>query len=273
MEEKDIRVFLSGTGGDSVISKGDGYFLELFINLKWNLLYKNLKASARRTKISPFREFINQIIFPLFPDNIKKIILNRILGNDYGYRDTLNKEFAAKFKENSKEDLNIRPKISKKLSKEMHYYTLNTNTHKELFEVIDVSAARFRLEPRYPYYDKRLIEYCYAIPSEMKFKIWNRYIQRASMENIIPSEIQWHKSKTNLKKFLNDNLILMEQSRLKSIFTQEKIINQYSDINKLKIIYEDYNNNRKLSYQELYYLWLTMILFLWLKIRNLNIKL
>lgn len=269
MEEKNIRVFLSGAGGDSVISKGDGYFLELFINLKWNLLYKNLKASARRTKISPFREFINQIIFPLFPENMKKIILNQILNYSHGYRNTLNKEFATKIKENSKKDLNIQPKISKKLSKEMHYYQLNTNTHQQLFEVIDVSTARFRLEPRYPYYDKRLIEYCYAIPSEMKFKIWNRYIQRASMENIIPSEIQWRESKTNFKKFLNDNLILMEEYRLESIFNNETIVNKYIDIRKLKIIYEDYNNNRKLSYQQLYYLWLTMILFFWLKDQKL----
>ena len=73
----------------------------------------------------------------------------------------------------------------------------------------DKLASNFSIEPRYPYFDKRFIEFCYAIPNEIKFKYgWNRFIQRAAMNKILPSEIQWRIQKTNFNPIYERNLLL-----------------------------------------------------------------
>ena len=83
-------------------------------------------------------------------------------------------------------------------------------------EMQDRNLSSFFIEPRYPYFDKRLVEFCYAIPDEMKFKFGlNRYILRASMENILPKEIQWRPLKKYFDPVLEKNLLLLRKKYFK----------------------------------------------------------
>src|SRR5205823_12681731 len=66
-------------------------------------------------------------------------------------------------------------------------------------ETADHSAAAFGVEPRYPFFDRRLIELCVAMPEEQKFAGgWSRYVFRRAMAGILPPEIQWRGTKGNL---------------------------------------------------------------------------
>ncbi|MGI6483992.1 MAG: asparagine synthase-related protein [Methanobacterium sp.] len=76
----------------------------------------------------------------------------------------------------------------------------------------DKRAAAFNVEDRYPFLDKRLVEFCYAIPTEMKFKFgWSRYILRIAMTGILPIENQWRVSKANLNPVYKKNLLMFEK--------------------------------------------------------------
>ena len=66
-------------------------------------------------------------------------------------------------------------------------------------EVADKSAAAFGVEPRYPFFDRRLIEFCVGLPEEQKFdRGWPRLLFRRAMDGILPPEIQWRSWKANL---------------------------------------------------------------------------
>jgi asparagine synthase (glutamine-hydrolysing) len=63
----------------------------------------------------------------------------------------------------------------------------------------DKSAAAFGLEARYPFFDRRLIEFCLALPDEQKLAGgWSRLVFRRAMEGILPPEVQWRSNKGNL---------------------------------------------------------------------------
>ena len=53
-----------------------------------------------------------------------------------------------------------------------------------------------KLTWRYPYLDKRLLEFCLAVPGNLKMRDgWHRYLIRIGLDGILPPEIQWRASK------------------------------------------------------------------------------
>jgi asparagine synthase (glutamine-hydrolysing) len=67
------------------------------------------------------------------------------------------------------------------------------------FEWADRAAAAAGIEPRYPFMDRRLVEFCLALPARAKLRDgWTRWILRAAMEGILPEEVRWRGGKANL---------------------------------------------------------------------------
>src|SRR5256885_791866 len=84
-------------------------------------------------------------------------------------------------------------------SRARHFEGLSDPTYAWALEAADKSAAAFGLEARYPFFDRRLIEFCLALPAEQKLgQGWNRIVMRRATEGILPSEIQWRPKKGNL---------------------------------------------------------------------------
>lgn len=66
-------------------------------------------------------------------------------------------------------------------------------------ELADGTAAAFELEARYPFFDRRLIEFCLAVPVEQKLSDgWTRLIQRRAMQGTLPPAVQWRADKQKL---------------------------------------------------------------------------
>ena len=54
---------------------------------------------------------------------------------------------------------------SRKDYSNFHLNTLNTNVWEHVFEIQDIDYGRNKMEVRYPFMDKRLIEFCLKLPS------------------------------------------------------------------------------------------------------------
>jgi asparagine synthase (glutamine-hydrolysing) len=83
--------------------------------------------------------------------------------------------------------------------REAHLQGLLQPGYQTALEVADKSTAAFAVEARYPFFDRRLIEFCVGLPEEQKFDNgWPRLLFRRAMEGILPPDIQWRSSKANL---------------------------------------------------------------------------
>lgn len=260
MAKQGIRVNLSGSGGDRVIYTGRN-FLELATKFKWNMLVRDISSYSKVMGISPVKTFIDEVLIPLTPEIFKKMYRN----------------FICKFKkiECSQKYLNknLKLKIYKNQNysdldtlKGHHYFSIMMDSSQDFFETIDLAAASHQIEVRYPYYDKRLVEFCYAIPSDMKFRTWNRFIQRNAMNGLIPVEIQWRIDKANFKEFLTKNLIYFDKKKLENMINDSEVITDYIDITNLKNMYKKYIEGKS-AYLDIYFMWLSLMLYEWLKKR------
>ena len=72
----------------------------------------------------------------------------------------------------------------------------------------DQTAATFALEQRYPFFDRRFMEFCLALPFEQKLRQgWTRAIFRRAMEKVLPPKVQWRTDKGNMSVNIRRRLL------------------------------------------------------------------
>jgi asparagine synthase (glutamine-hydrolysing) len=103
-------------------------------------------------------------------------------------------------------------------------------------EVLDHAAAASSVEVRFPFWDKRLIEFCLSLPPEQKIKKgWTRMVMRRAMAGILPPEIQWRPGKSNLGPSFRYGVLKYGQKFMdKFIVNNSEIIADYVDIESLR---------------------------------------
>jgi len=107
-------------------------------------------------------------------------------------RPYLNKEFLQIYSQKRAENYKYSyPKILKN-----ELYNLLDSSLSQLLRYEDRNSMAFSLEARVPFLDYRLVQFVFSLPEFYLIqKGWSKWILRQSMESILPSEIQWRKTK------------------------------------------------------------------------------
>ena len=269
IHNNDIRVLLNGICGDSVLSHGQNYLKELTIKLELKRLIEEVKCVSKIRNVNPLNVFLYKVLVPMVPVSINNLI-NR---NKWGEGDFIlnNKEINKKLniEENYKIFNNILHNF--RSAKEFHYFLIVQSSHQNVLEFIDSTASAFFIENRYPFFDKRLIEFCYGIPTEQKFKFgWDRRILRSSMTNNLPEEIQWRPHKKFLTSVWEQNLLKYEKNYLDEIiYKKNEVLDTFFDPSNIIKIYERYRNKSN-DYQitDLWDVWNFITLIKWLEMNK-----
>jgi asparagine synthase (glutamine-hydrolysing) len=105
--------------------------------------------------------------------------------------------------------------------RDAHIAGLTEPFHQLTLEMSDKCAAAFGIEPRYPFFDRRLVEFCVALPETEKFANgWSRYTFRRAMQGILPPEIQWRGTKGNLSSNFFRRLVAADLAHVDQQSTQ-----------------------------------------------------
>jgi asparagine synthase (glutamine-hydrolysing) len=220
-----VRVMLDGDDGDSAVSHGFGYFGELAYTGQWGAFiaevtdmaerreyprdsylfqcYPYLTDLFRRGRWGEAARAINQLaaafpgtrtrlvrnsLRPLIPERLLR--LRRTLPGDLPQKQLVAPALR-RFDQQPTEPL-------MRTEREDHAFLLLRGAHQSIVEETGRLAAPFSMEERHPFRDKRLIEFCLALPPQQKlFQGWNRIVMRRGMEAILPSEVQWRGDKIN----------------------------------------------------------------------------
>jgi asparagine synthase (glutamine-hydrolysing) len=153
--------------------------------------------------------------------------------------------------------------------RDSHLAGLGQPAYQQTLEIADKCAAAFGIEPRYPFFDRRLIEFCVAMPEEQKFSEgWSRLLFRKAMEGVLPSEVQWRSSKANLAPNFHDRFRavdrpVVEQSDLARL-------EPYVDLGALRDTQRRFfgDANRQWGDPDAYLLFRTTSFAIWQETRN-----
>jgi asparagine synthase (glutamine-hydrolysing) len=267
--EEGVRVYLDGIDGDVTVSHGLEYLVDLFRTGKWKSLYNEAVAISNLSVVpkEPSKIIWRNGIRPLIPGSIVNIkrtlqrkdppglyLINPDLINRNEYRDRIQ----TIMNDGSAHRRTAREAHKSELS--AAYLTLN-------LELLDKVAAAFSLDIRLPFFDRRLVEFCLAIPAEQKLSNGRtRYIFRRAMEGVLPQEVQWRSTKADFFPNFTRALLEFERETMDRIILSETdIIEPYVNLPALHSAYLRFVNQSSPGVRDAFIIYSALTLALWLK--------
>lgn len=232
-----IRVLLDGHGGDEVVSHGDGRLFELARAGRWWGLARELRGLRRTGRLGSATALFGKYAWGLgvlpwlrrhprvhalwngirrgiglfrrwgpaepAPDEDDLQVLRAAVRERTGVDD----RYAAHRREQR------RPLVEA----ERHARQLRHPIQVGGFEVLDPLSASFGIETRYPFWDRRLVEFCLALPSDQKLRHgWGRFVLREAMAGRLPEAVRLRATKTDFVPFLFGDMV-RERKQLQSL--------------------------------------------------------
>lgn len=265
---RGIRILLDGVDGDTTISHGLLAMADQAWGGQWRALLSNVRGVASHSGQSPLLVARKYVISPLAPTRLRKGWHwmrgrpNHLLKPNF----TIKPEFVERIGLAARCDLFDQSRARPPQFESLHHYRrLTSGVIPFVLEILDRASRMEGVEPRFPFFDKRLVEFCYAIPSEQKLdKGWTRIIARRAMRDILPETVRWRKTKSNLSHNFRQGLLRYGQKTIERvIFADASAIDNYVDIDQLRRAYARFRVSK--TETDALVIWKALTLALWLE--------
>ena len=202
-----VKVLLDGHGGDEIISYGASRVAELMAQGDWRQVWREsvgLAALQQRPRRDVFLELVSRGAGSRLVRG-----LARRLGPAAPTADTTFWRRLVRADLTERSDLIARTRAANSNGRpipevEAHAHGIVSPRSALGFEVLSRMAARNRLEARYPFFDRRVIELCIAQPAAAKMRDgWTRVLLRDAMRDVLPEAILRRRDKV----FFNSELV------------------------------------------------------------------
>jgi asparagine synthase (glutamine-hydrolysing) len=211
--ELGVAVILDGYGGDSVVSYGLHYLAELAWRGRFLRLAREVRGVQRLGWLPPrttLRMFVLEPSIPRWLLAARRAVLGRtarlpqptFVAPELARRTALLDHFEAFW--------HSRPVPRG----EREHHLADVEFHLPA-DVIETSAAAFGLEPRFPYLDRRVIEYCLAVPPAQKIEHGvTRMLSRRALAGLLTPAVAARYSKATPTQSLLRSLYVVDRPRL-----------------------------------------------------------
>ncbi len=269
-----VRVFLDGFDGDATVSHGFERLTELVQTLQWRTLCRDIAMLSRNhlRGVRRRRIFKKYCVLPFAPrwaclawhvlrGRKREALGSNVFISDGFRRRTDIERRAAELLRGHSEWAPLRT------ARETHCLSLNQQLYSYTLEMSDKASAAFQIEARYPFFDRRLMEFCVAMPAAQKLGGgWNRWTMRRALTGVLPPEIQWRPRKGNLSPNFHRRLLDFERERLENVILNGRPeLEPYVDLARMKAAYAEYERSHVRSQGESMQLFAVVNLALWLR--------
>jgi asparagine synthase (glutamine-hydrolysing) len=277
-QDYSVRVILDGFDGDTTVSHGIGALTQYAHEGRWGIFARELNAytsnmgkSFWSTAWPYIRHFIVRPVLHRIP-GYRSFRQSIISGNDenhdspFGRDDLIDPNFASQMDWRDRRDsFETGRGGAFKAHREQHHHYLTSGKMPAALETIDRAAARFGVEVRFPFWDRQLVEFCLALPPQLKFGDgWTRRVHRLGMDGILPSEVQWRRDKSNVGMAFDQQLFRCNQKELERLVCGPTT--RVSDFVNMDVVKQCYNKLRggEVEGLESYHVWNAFTLDTWL---------
>lgn len=199
-----MKALLDGMPGDNITAVGSNYITWMLRDFKlvsairecraweqmwgenfWSVLMLHAKAAY-------FPQWLRAIKWRLTchdPHQYGALIAETLIDPEFARRTNLLERFTAYYAH-----VDVRC-----TTREQHRRWLDHGMLPVAYERYDRVAARHSIEPRHPYADRRVIEFCLALPAAQKNHLaWAKVINRRALAPLLPAEVVWRSQKDSL---------------------------------------------------------------------------
>jgi len=272
-----VRVMLEGFDGDTVVSHGLGFFGELAQRRAWLRLAVEVGAHARVKQMpvvpTVWSWMANFRVYPLLRaygllqhwlrlERLGARITRHAPAHEQRlpWRHYLNADFVGRVRGTARGDL-------PQTERAHHARALLRSIRSPATQMLNACGAGFGVDVRYPFFDRRLVEFCVSLPPEQKIRRGlTRLILRRAMRGIVPDLVLARKDKTNIEPGLAHALWTHERPRVSSVLRSGALdeLADYVDVPTFREIFTRYEQGNSSAHDRLV-VWQTLAFLLWLQ--------
>ena len=277
-KDAKIRIILSGHDGDVVVSYGYHYLPYLVRKGRWMKFLREARDLCRKKGWRPKRVIWKMGIQPALSDPaIGLMRLVRGTGNhsrNLSNSGVSNPEFMRRVGQAERLAEHDAAENKRKFRfREQHALVMPGGLDLYGLEFFNHLGALLSVEPRFPFYDRRLMEFCLAVHPGLKLRHGQtRWIFRKAMEGILPDPIVNRMDKGDLsanfcKRLLGDGREMIEEA----LYGNHQLIGEYIDLHRAREDYRKYRLNpmdsRSKAPMNVY---IAVSFYLWLRANQLS---
>jgi asparagine synthase (glutamine-hydrolysing) len=231
---------LDGDGGDDVVSHGNGRLAELVRSGRFAALVRESRLLRMRTGVPVRRTLATWGLRPLLPETLlrrRRVMLGR---DPWGCAvpTPLNPEFARAIDLPARlRNLCAATSGTPHSAREEHMWMLTSGLTAHSLGVLDRVAAAEAIEPRFPFLDHRLMEFCLSLPGDQKLADgWTRVVARRGMAGVLPDDIRWRGDKATMTGGLVGGLLHADREVLRDIIDGDGAIWDFADRDRVRAL-------------------------------------
>jgi asparagine synthase (glutamine-hydrolysing) len=262
----DIR-YKRNVKSEALAYYGYPHLIGLAQSGKWLEFARQTSDVARNFGVTKRSVFVNQGLKPIVPSPVY-----RAWWAIKGHRKPATIEIDPIIKPSFAKRVDLNNRVEKPRSgsvmtaREEHYRNLTSGLLTWVFEITDSVSAAFSIESRHPFADRRLLEFCLALPAHQKLSHgWTRVVLRRALAGVLPEKIQWRGGKTLNSPTFTYSFLKHDKARLDEVILKDpSVIEDYVNVNFLRKAYSQYlsDNSRRVDEMRI---WTVVTFALWLK--------
>jgi asparagine synthase (glutamine-hydrolysing) len=206
MRERGYRVVMTGQGGDQWFGGSPDCFADLLCSLRLVELYRLLgEEAAFPTRVLAGQGrlglLLRRTLWPLVPAG-PKFLINRLRGVRL-VPSFVNREFARKLDLERVRNTPTRQIPGLSFTQRTMFQVLNLGISTYFAELNERECAMVGLEGRHPFYDRRIIEFAFAIPEDQRCRPRaTKYIIREAGRGLLPESVRQRRDKAEFSNLL-----------------------------------------------------------------------
>jgi asparagine synthase (glutamine-hydrolysing) len=193
---RGVRVLLSGIGSDEWLGGSFYHCTDLFRRLRWIALASYLRSLAPYPDFELPKPAIKVMTWPLLSRSMRRRI-KRLIGRD-GVPTWIRPEFARRVGLADRLYPLVKEPRFPTIAQRSTYLDMTSGGTVHFIEDEERSAAECGIEIRYPYADRRMMEFGLAIPEDMRWRGGLRkWLLREAMRGGLPDEVRLRRVSPN----------------------------------------------------------------------------
>jgi asparagine synthase (glutamine-hydrolysing) len=257
------RVMLHGACGDLTLSTPLRYVSDYLLRGQFLHAWRECQSASKNHVYlrggSPARNFALNASRAFVPPVLKRPI-KRLLSSSRPVLETsiINPDFASRIRLVERLEAQASNLERSKAERTQQLIASTTSISARI-------SARFGVEARDPWADRRVVEFFLGLPIEQKVRDgWTKYLVRSTFQDDLPPAVLWRRDKEHLGPRVTK--LLMEKSRLlvESLFNEDlDAIKKYVDVDVARTTYARYRASKDGAERDIVFKLATLII--WMK--------
>jgi len=203
--EKQLRVMLTGFGGDERLSGSLYYLTDLarkgeVLSLLRELQIQNLHLTHKQS----LSQLLHYLLMPLLPIGVCRFAAStrQRAAQRWGRHCWINTDFARRINLEERLGNHLGVDVPVRSSREWSRTLFNNGGQIHAMELEDRSAAWYGQEQRHPFRDRRMVEFCFALPENQRLRRYQKFVLRQAMRGCLPTLVRERLDKAEFSETL-----------------------------------------------------------------------